>query len=171
MIEYGGDHSAKKSIEKVHLEKYPFLKRPYFLSVSRAQSDNNLHMLLEAFEDLPEYTLCLISNWTVSDYGLKLWNKYKDKYKNIIALDAIYDQNELDVLRSNTSLYIHSHSFCGTAPSLVEAMNLELPIICFNAETNVETTENKSFYFKTAEELKSLIRSLSNKDLKILDLI
>ena len=122
-------------------------------------------MLLKAFEDLPEYHLVLISNWNTSDYGKELRSGYLGKYKNISIVDAVYDQAELDIIRSNAWLYIHSHSFCGTAPSLVEAMNLELPILCYNAETNVETTENKSFYFKNEEELVSILKNITENQL------
>jgi glycosyltransferase involved in cell wall biosynthesis len=163
LIEYGGDHALNKDISEDNLKKYEFLKAKYILSVSRAQSDNNIHLLLKTFEDMPEKNLVVISNWNTSEYGQMLKEKYAGKYKNIILLDAIYDQNELDVIRSNAWLYIHSHSFCGTAPSLVEAMNLRLPIICFNAETNVETTENKSFYFSDSNGLKKIICGLNQE--------
>ena len=44
-------------------------------------------------------------------------------------------------------MYLHTHSLCGTAPSLVEAMYLGLPVVCYDVETNRATTENKSYYF------------------------
>ena len=161
MIEYGGDHVLKLEKTKEAVIKYPFLNKKYILSISRAQSDNNIHMLLKAFENLPEYNLVLISNWNNSDYGKELYERYKNKFENILIVDAIYDQKKLDIIRTNASLYIHSHSFCGTAPSLVEAMNLELPIICYNAKTNLETTENKSYYFENEHELVALINKLT----------
>lgn len=163
MIEYGGDHVKKLLLTEDKLKKYSFLKSQYVLSVSRAQSDNNIHLLLRAFEDLPEKILVIISNWNTSAYGQELKEKYNGKFKHIILLDAIYDQNELDIIRNNAWLYIHSHSFCGTAPSLVEAMNLGLPVICYNAETNVETTENKSYYFNDENGLKKIICGLDQK--------
>lgn len=166
LIEYGGDHVKKISPKKEHLSKYPFLKGKYTASVSRAQSDNNLHMLLKAYESLPNDVLVLVSNWHISEYGQTLRKQYKDKFPNIFVVDAIYDQEELDIVRGNASLYIHSHSFCGTAPSLVEAMNLPLPIICYGAETNLETTEMKSYYFKNEEELIDLINGMTDEKLE-----
>ncbi len=168
LIEYGGDHTKKLSLTPDCKNKYPFLQVPYILSVSRAQSDNNIHILIDAFIKMPDRNLVIISNWHTSDYGKDLITRFSNQYPNIHLVDAIYDINELDQVRSNAWLYVHSHSFCGTAPSLVEAMNLELPIVCFNAETNIETTENRSLYFKNAEELIKIIQEIDEEKLKTL---
>ena len=50
-------------------------------------------------------------------------------------------------------VYIHSHTFCGTAPSLVEAMSLALPIVAFSVATNYKTTEEKALYFSDSERI------------------
>jgi glycosyltransferase involved in cell wall biosynthesis len=165
LIEYGGDHTKKLDLDNDLFIKYPFLRNPYILNVSRAQSDNNIHMLIEAFIKIPYRNLVIISNWQTSDYGKEILIKNRNKYPNIHLVDAIYDIDELDRIRSNAWLYIHSHSFCGTAPSLVEAMNLKLPIICFYAETNIETTENKSLYFKNEEELLTILAGITEDKL------
>jgi len=80
-------------------------------------------------------------------------------------LDAIYDLSVLNVLRSNAKYYIHTHSFCGTAPSLVEAMNHGLPIISFNALTNISTTENKAFFFNSVSDLTHILNNIKAIDL------
>jgi glycosyltransferase involved in cell wall biosynthesis len=161
VIRYGGDHVNKDFSNTELLEnKYPFVKSTkYAVSVSRAQLDNNIHMVLEAFEDFTDFKIVLISNWNVSKYGLDLKSKYKNN-PNIIILDAIYDKLELDYIRGNAYVYIHSHSRCGTAPSLVEAMHLEIPILSLDADTNRETTKNKAVYFSTSSELNKSLCSL-----------
>ena len=90
--------------------------------------------------------LVLVGNWKNSQYGSSLRLRY-GKIKNIIMLDSIYDQNVLNQLRSNCDLYIHGHSAGGTNPSLVEAMCLGLPILCYDVNYNVETTKS-ALYFK-----------------------
>lgn len=159
LIEYGGDHTSfsKKTTEL--LTKYPFLSNDYDLSISRAQPDNNLHIVLEAYKEIKDRSLVLISNYDRFDYGIELKKKFKN-HTNLILLDAIYDLNELDTIRSNAKLYIHSHSFCGTAPSLVEAMSLKLPIIAYKTETNLFSTENQALYFNNETELKEIIENL-----------
>lgn len=164
LIEYGGDHVAKPEVTPLDLQKYPFLSERYAVSVSRAQPDNNLHLLLEAFSTTPEYVLVLVSNWNKFEYGKSLKHKYSS-FRNLVLLDAIYDQREIDLIRSNASIYIHSHTYCGTAPSLVEAMNLGLPIIAFTNDTNPQTTESKAMFFSNATELVALLKSLNQSEL------
>jgi len=157
VIKYGGDHvKIRKNVEKF-LNVYPFLKKSYALSISRAQYDNNLHLLLSAYSKMTDERLVLISNWNISDYGKQLYNTYSS-YENIILLDAIYEKENLDILRSNASVYIHSHSRCGTAPSLVEAMFYCIPVIVFDVLTNRMTTNNYALTFKNEEELISVIK-------------
>ena len=165
VIRYGGDHVKKVSISnKELLTKYPFADKNYAASVSRAQIDNNLHMVLEAFESFSLYPLVLIANWNVSKYGKDLYRKYKNA-DNIIVLNAIYDKEELDFVRGNAYVYVHSHSRCGTAPSLVEAMALSKAIISFDAPTNRETTQNKAIYFSDSSELIEKLRSNTEETL------
>ena len=126
----------------------------------------NIHLLVEAYKEVTEKRIVIISNWHISDYGQKLFEENADKYDNIILLKAIYDSKELDTIRSHTSLYIHTHSLCGTAPSLVEAMSLNIPVISFDAPTNRFTTENKTMFFKDISSLIQILKDLDNEKLK-----
>lgn len=150
IIAYGGDHVDDKQCEPPELN---FSHGEYFLSVSRAQQDNNIHLLIHAFSKLPESNLVIISNWDSSEYGKKLSRKYMGKFSNILLIDAIYDQKELDRYRKNCKAYIHSHTACGTAPSLVEIMSLGKSVIAYDCEANQATTENKAIYFSDEESL------------------
>ena len=165
LAEYGGDHAVAEPITPEMLEKYPFLNGQYDVTVSRAQEDMNIHMVIDAYKQVPERKVVIISNWQKSEYGQRLYAENAGKYPNIILLNAIYDQKELNTIRSNAALYLHTHSMCGTAPSLVEAMYLNLPVICFKVPTNLETTEGKSIYFETAAELVSVLKSLDESTL------
>ena len=164
VIRYGGDHVINVLSKTKLIDKYKFMNSDYVISVSRAQVDNNLHVLLEAFKKLNAYKLVLVSNWTFSSYGKALKEKYSG-VPNLILVDAIYDIQELNTLRANAKLYVHSHSFCGTAPSLVEAMNLKVPILCFNVPTNREVTENQSKYFTNSNELIEILENITTQEL------
>lgn len=164
VIPYGGDHVLRPNITKEYEKKYPFIKDKYAISVSRAQEDNMIHVVLEAYRKMPSKKLVLIANWHISKYGNNLKTKYS-KYDNIYLIDAIYHQKELDLLRSHASLYIHSHSVCGTAPSLVEAMSLNLPIVSFSSPTNLATTNNATLYFNSVESLIDLVKGLNKRKL------
>lgn len=162
VIRYGGDHVRPVSPDdRLLSEKYPFVKGKYAVSVSRAQVDNNLHLVLEAFEKFSGYKLVLISNWNVSGYGKNLRDKYAGN-QNMILLDAIYNPAELDFIRGNAYVYIHSHSRCGTAPSLVEAMSLNRAVISFDAATNRETTLNQAEFFTDAQSLANILDTLDD---------
>lgn len=160
LIEYGSNHTKKIAPTTELISKYPFLVSEYDVSLSRAQADNNLHVVLEAYKNIPSRNIVLISNFNKFDYGKKIKERYR-KYSNLILLDAIYNLTELDTIRSNAQVYIHSHSLCGTAPSLVEAMNLELPVIAYDTETNRFSTEEKALYFKNEKDLEEILRNLT----------
>ena len=128
----------------------------------------NIDIIIDAYIKTPSRNIVIISNWHISDYGKKLFDEYYNKYSNIILQNAIFDIKILNMIRSNCSLYIHSHSLCGTAPSLVEAMYLRLPIISFDVPTNRNTTENKAKYFSDSNSLVKILKKLNNSELKII---
>ncbi len=161
LAEYGGDHATHEEATQSLIEKYPYLNSSYDVSISRAQEDMNIHVILEAYKLSPKRKLVVISNWGISDYGIELKRAYKNKYSNIVIQDAVYQLEELNAIRSNASLYLHTHSLCGTAPSLTEAMYLGLPTLCFDVATNRASTEGKSYYFKDS---RSLLKILDNLD-------
>ena len=100
---------------------------------------------------------------------MKLKKKYQNQH-NINLLDSIYDQHKLDVLRSNCSIYIHGHSAGGTNPSLVEAMNLGLPVVAFDVVYNKETTFNMALYFKDTQALLKILSELDKTNLSKISL-
>jgi glycosyltransferase involved in cell wall biosynthesis len=165
LAEYGGDHAISKPITDELILKYRFLAKKYDVTVSRAQEDMNIHILVDAYKKIPERNLVVVSNWDISDYGINLKNNNKNRYPNIFLQDAVYNLDELNAIRSNGDIYFHSHSLCGTAPSLVEAMSLSLPILCFDVDTNRATTEEKSFYFNDAESLINILNSLNDENI------
>jgi len=152
VIPYGGDQVSQLVMTDEMLLSFPFLRYTYFSAVARVQHDNNVHIILEAFEKIPEKHLVFVGNWGFSEYGRVLKEKYKF-CANIHMLDPIYDLLRLDQIRTNCVAYIHGHSAGGTNPSLVEAMHLELPIIAFDVNFNRYTTQNQATYFVNSNEL------------------
>ncbi len=149
MIAYGGDQVSMVIATPADISKYNFLKLPYVFSLARIQPDNNIDMILEAFKEDTKMPLVFLGNWKSCEYGIRTKEKFS-KCDNIILLDAIYDQRELDLFRSNCNIYLHGHSAGGTNPSLVEAMNLGLSIFAFTSGFNEFTTENKANYFNSS---------------------
>lgn len=157
LIAYGGDHATKITDDSLY-EKYPYMRNPYSVTVCRIEPENNIHKILEAFSLLSDNQLVMVGNWKNSEYGISLKEKYSN-FKNIHLLDPIYESHEINWIRSNASLYVHGHSAGGTNPSLVEAMNLGLPIIAFDCVYNRATTHESCLYWKQNDDIVNILNS------------
>lgn len=157
LIAYGGDHVEKITDDSL-FEKYTFMRNPYAVTVCRIEPENNIHKILEAFSKLPENQLVMVGNWKNSEYGVLLKENYS-RFSNIHLLDPIYESHEINWIRSNANLYIHGHSAGGTNPSLVEAMNLALPILAFDCVYNRATTQNHCLYWKESDDIVNIINN------------
>lgn len=142
-----------------------FLDSEYAFGVCRIEPENNIHVILAAFENESPMPLVFIGNWDNSEYGRELKVHYLE-FPRIHLLDPIYDQEKLNAIRCNCTVYLHGHSCGGTNPSLVEAMYLGLPIIAYDVNFNRETTEDKALYFSSADELRILCGKLNKIELK-----
>lgn len=158
IIEYGADHTLNIKPTQQDKEKYTFLNKPYAFKVCRIEPENNIHIVLESFARLGKYTLVIVGNWNISEYGQKLKEKYSG-YPNLVLLDPIYNQQQLDLIRGNAFIYLHGHSAGGTNPSLVEAMHLGLPVVTYDVSYNRTTTEGKAFYFRSEEDITRLVQT------------
>jgi glycosyltransferase involved in cell wall biosynthesis len=162
MIAYGGDHVRFVVLRPETSKKYGIKERGYCFKVCRIEPENNLDLILTSFSSSGQ-KLIIVGNWNFSDYGIELRKRYT-KYSNIILLDPIYNQEELNELRSNCGLYIHGHSVGGTNPSLVEAMCLGLCVVAFDVNYNRSTTHDSAIYFSTADELSQLVLSINGNE-------
>ncbi|MET3538987.1 DUF1972 domain-containing protein [Chryseobacterium limigenitum] len=166
VIEYGADHTkVNLTPNSENREKYPFLSEEYAVKVCRIEPENHVHTILKVFSELPDRKLVLVGNWKNSQYGIDMKQQYSG-FKNIHLLDPIYDQELIDLIRGNASVYIHGHSAGGTNPSLVEAMFLGLPIISNGVSYNRTTTEHQAFYFSNEEDLKNVLTEIKKEDLQ-----
>ena len=157
IIPYGGEIDVTLDITNALSEKYPFLEKEYYLSISRALEDNFIDKICETFSQT-KATLILISNFTSSDYGKEVFEKYSN-ISNIILINGLYQKNELDLVRRKCKAYIHTHTLCGTAPSLVEMIITRRPIISVDVPQNRFTLDNDGLYFKSYDELKQILDS------------
>ncbi len=164
LIEYGGDQAKAVPVTEEARKRYPFLGGRYAFKVCRIEPENNIHVVLEAFSRQRELPLVLVGNWNHSDYGRKLRQAY-GQYEHLYLLDPIFDPVELNTLRSNCWLYVHGHSAGGTNPSLVEAMCLARPIVAFDVVYNRVTTEGKALYFKDADDLATVLQTVTDNAL------
>lgn len=157
IIPYGGEIDTTLDITNTLSEKYPFLEKEYYLSISRALEDNFIDKICETFSQT-KATLVLISNFTSSAYGKEVFAKYSN-IRNIILINGLYQKNELDLVRRKCKAYIHTHTLCGTAPSLVEMIISRRPIISVDVPQNRFTLDNAGIFFKSYDDLKKILES------------
>lgn len=157
VIAYGGDHvfeSSPKDIAGYMLpEKYIFL-------VCRIEKENNIELIVSAFESSDSMALVIVGNWSSNSYGIQIRDAYKN-HANITLLDPIYDLGVLRSMRVGAKAIVHGHSAGGTNPSLVEAMWFGKPIIAFDCVYNRYSTENVATYFSNKSDLIRCIDQVS----------
>ena len=163
LIAYGGSHAFRSNMSENTTSTYG-INGPYAFTVCRIEPENNIHVILKAFSN-SKRSLIIVGNWKSSKYGIGLREEYAGN-ANIKMLDPIYDQQPLNELRSNCEIYIHGHSAGGTNPSLVEAMWLGVPVFAWNVNYNLYTTEEKAYFFDSAETLQRLLSSVKSTELQ-----
>ncbi len=156
VIPYGGEIDHSLEIDNNLLKKYPFLSEKYFLSISRALQDNMLDELCNIFTKIKQM-LVLISNFSSSEYGKQVMKKYQN-IGNIVMINGLYAKPELDLIRRNCKGYIHTHTLCGTAPSLVEMVIAQRPIISIDRPQNRYTLQDNGYFFKDFKEIKQVAK-------------
>jgi glycosyltransferase involved in cell wall biosynthesis len=157
VIAYGGDHALEAAALPYESSALPV---KYALSLCRIEPENNPLMILDAFVKTPVLPLVFVGNWSHSEFGRKLRERYRP-FEHLHLLDPIYDAGVLRTIRSGASVYIHGHSAGGTNPSLVEMMHFGVPILAYDCVFNRFTTEDRAIFFKSAEGLCSALSELS----------
>lgn len=160
VLPYGGEIDTTLEITTAIKEKYPFITSNYYLSISRSLSDNLIDELCESFIG-SKHTLVLISNFSSSVYGKNVYSKYQ-KHLNIVLINGLYEKAELDLVRRNCKAYIHTHTLCGTAPSLVEMIIAQRPIISMDNPQNRFTLHNQAYFFIRFADIHAMINTKEN---------
>jgi glycosyltransferase involved in cell wall biosynthesis len=165
LIEYGGNHAVVVNDEELLAKEFGLRPKDYCCMLARIEPENNIEIILAAFSGMPEEKLIIAGRWETSEFGRNIREKYR-QYKNLLLLDAIYDQQKLSLLRCNCKLYIHGHSVGGTNPSLVEAMCIGLPVSAYDVSYNRSTTENKALYWNSVESLQDILHGIDTSRLE-----
>jgi hypothetical protein len=155
VVPYGGVIDETLIVDDQIRIKYPFIEQKYFLSISRSLSDNMLDELCAVFSKRTD-TLVLISNFTNSEYGTEVLEKYKNA-SNLILINGLYHKPELDLVRRKCFAYIHTHTLCGTAPSLVEMIVAKRPVISIDIPQNKFTLDGHGSFFTTFTNLNKVV--------------
>ena len=169
---YGINHSAKgltiyypsvfenHKIVKINKKKYE-----RFYIIGRLLEENNTEMIIKAFCRLEKYKKLYIIGKSNNYFEKKIRPLFINS-KNIIHLGPIYDYNKLFKVCKNFNYYVHGHSVGGTNPTLIEAINLQKPIISFNTSFNREILNDNALYFSNEKELYNILNNNKHHELK-----
>ncbi|AHM04643.1 Alpha-D-GlcNAc alpha-1,2-L-rhamnosyltransferase [Roseibacterium elongatum DSM 19469] len=161
IIAYGGDHALRPAPADIADLNLP---ERYALGIARAEPENSLDLILDAFAPYPDRPLVLVSNWQDTAQGRALKATYRGA-SHLHLLDAEHDPARLRAIRDRAHLYIHGHTAGGTNPSLVEMMHFGIPVAVFDCAYNLETTEDRAARFRDAEGLARLYPDLCDTPL------
>jgi len=160
-IPYGADIFDKPNFSV--LNKFNLNSNKFNLLIARLEPENNIEIILDgAVLSNTEIPFLVIGNHKTK-YGYYLKRKYH-LYDNIQFHGGIYDINILNNLRYFSNLYFHGHSVGGTNPSLLEAMASNSLICAHDNVFNKSILGSDTFYFKTKEEVATLIQSTAKTD-------
>lgn len=154
-IAYGHDHAIATPAGDITDLRLP---RAYGLAIARAEPENNLVPILDAFADAP-LPLVMVANWADTPHGRAIHARYAAQ-PNLHLLEAQYDPARLRAIRERAVIYLHGHGAGGTNPGLVEMMGFGLPIAAWDCGFNRATTADAAAYFTSAASLRALIPDL-----------
>ena len=162
---YNINHSAKgKTIyypsvfENYKIEEINKKTHERFYIIGRLLEENNTEMIVKAFTRLDLNKKLYIIGKS-NDYFKKKISPLILNSKNIIHLGPIYDQNKLYKICKCFNYYVHGHSVGGTNPTLIEAVNLQKPIISLNTSFNREILSKNACYFSSDDELYDILKN------------
>ena len=129
----------------------------YGLAIARAEPENNLALILDAFsKGNVQLPLVAVSNWQATDHGRTL-KAHHAHHPHLHLIEAEYDPARLNAIRQGAAIYLHGHSAGGTNPILVRMMGAGLPIAAWDCGFNRATTHGRAAYFDSVESLQSVV--------------
>ena len=147
VIFYGTDkHVITKESER------PFLGQDFGVVVMRMEPENHILEIVKAqLKSSTKINLKLIGPRTsfFDNFVLPLI----ENNERVEWLGPIYDRQKLYSIRQSAVYYVHGHSVGGTNPTLVEACELNRPVIAYNSIFNREVLGDKAVYFNNIDEL------------------
>lgn len=137
----------------------------YVLSVGRLVPENNLEMLLDAWQSSGQkFHLVIVGSTTYSDPMREKLATLDKEESELNWLGHVDDQELLSQLWANATVYFHGHSVGGTNPGLLEALGHGAPTIAFDTPFNREVMGSAGLFISTTEDLASMIDKLWDDD-------
>lgn len=147
-----------KPVEKRWLSRFGLAERDYVLFVGRLVPENNVHLLLAAYEGIKTNKKLVI----VGDdpWGKKYVASLKaTRDPRIIFTGGIYGKG-YEELQQHAYLFVLPDEVGGTHPSLVEAMGFGNCVLVNDTESNLDVIADCGFSYRGSEGFQDLRRQL-----------
>lgn len=165
MIPYG-TVCERKEFPDV-MKKHGVEKEKYFLYVSRFEPENNVHVVVKAFEKITtDMKLIIIGDATYN-------SEYRDQVmstsdERIIFTGFLYGA-EYKALQQNAYAYVQATEVGGTHPALIEGMGYGNCVLYLGTPENVEVTGDAGIPFAFSKHSEEMIQNLAVQMQKVVE--
>ncbi len=159
VIAYGAEH-ARRSVPRDVSDLG--LPARYALAIARAEPENNLETVIQAFSRMNDQPLVIVANWSQTRHGRLLEAAWAGT-PGLHMVEAEYHPGRLRAIREGAWLYLHGHSAGGTNPSLVEMMPFARPILAWDCAYNRATTAGSAPGFQDVDGLITLVARMARR--------
>jgi glycosyltransferase involved in cell wall biosynthesis len=144
-IPYGGD--VQGDLGEARTAALGLATKSYVLVVARLIPENNVEMILDALNLVPNGTPAVIVG--SANYASPLESRLRDldHQGRLRWLGHVSDQELLTQLWANCGAYVHGHSVGGTNPGLLQALGAGAPTLALDTEFNREVIERDEQLF------------------------
>jgi glycosyltransferase involved in cell wall biosynthesis len=158
VIPYGAD--AVTSALTAPLEKFGLKSKGYYLLVARAEPENSVLEIVQAFSSKRlMFPLVVLGDYSPerSRYRRRVVDTAGPKVR---FAGAIYDREIVQALRFHARAYIHGHQVGGTNPSLVESLGAGNAIIAHDNRFTRWVAGPGAMFFNGSDDLEQILYSL-----------
>ncbi len=135
-IPYGAEVSHDVGTDLLQKRSLP--SSGYILVVARIVPENNIDLLLDAYELIdPPVPLVIVGSSNYEHPTLSRIRKLAEN-ERVLWLGHLHDEDLLVQLWANASVYWHGHSVGGTNPALLQAMGAGAATLAFDTPYNRE---------------------------------
>lgn len=152
------------------IKKWNLSCNGYILTVNRLIAHKNIHLLIQAFQDLnPNKKLAIAGGATFTEQYEKRLKKLASDNPKIVFLGTQTGE-ALQTLYQNAKVFVQPSESEGLSTSILEAMAAQTPVLASNIQPNKFLITNEKFLFQVndKENLKeSLKESLKLPELEL----
>ena len=150
--------TRKTRIGRKWLERFGLSEREYVLFVGRLVPENNVHVLISAYERIEsDKKLVVVGDDPWGKRYVRSLRRTRDP--RIIFTGGVYGEG-YEELQQNAYLFVLPDEVGGTHPSLVEAMGFGNCVLVNDTASNLEAIADAGFSYSGAEGDRDLERQL-----------